>query len=159
MKLLPTRRTRVLAGVVAGCAVAAAVATTVVSASAIAAPPARLVVLVNCAGAAQVKPHGYVLSCADAGDSLMKLHWVSWAGTAYGTGTEHIHVCFPSCAASKKYANYPVLVVLWRTESRPGHSGQKYFSRLTEIRTGRLALPHSRNLSRTMTWDLPSSGG
>lgn len=155
---LPSRRTRLLAGVVAGCAVAAAVATTAVSASATAAPAAGSVVLVSCSGAGQVKPHGYILTCADAGDSLIRLHWVSWGGVAYGRGTEHIHVCYPSCAQSDKYKNYPVLVVLWRAQARPGHAGQRYFSRLTEIRTGSLILPHSPRLARTMTWGIPPNG-
>ena len=155
---LSSRRTRLFAGIAASCAVAAAVATTAATAAATAAP-AGSVVLVNCSGMAQVKPHGYILACADAGDSLIKLHWVSWAGTAYGRGTEHVHDCYPYCAASKKYVNYPVLVVLWRAEPRPGHAGQRYFTRLTEIRTGSLTLPHFHKLPRTATWDLTAAGG
>jgi hypothetical protein len=156
---LPSRRRRLLAGLAAGCAVAAALATTAASASATPAAAAKPIVLVNCSGAAQVKPHDYILTCADAGDVLIRMHWVSWAGAAYGRGTEHIHDCYPYCAASTKYVNYPVLVVLWRAEPRPGHAGQKYFSRLTEIRTGSLALPHFHNLPRTMTWRIPAAGG
>jgi hypothetical protein len=159
---LSSGRGRVLAGIVAGCALAAAMATTAVAAttgSAAASPAAaKPVVLVNCSGAGQVKPHDYTLACADAGDSLTRMHWVSWANVAYGRGTEHIHDCYPYCAASKKFVTYPVLLVLWRPESRPGHAGQRYFSRLTEIRTGSLALPHFHNLPRTMTWDIPPNG-
>jgi hypothetical protein len=155
---LSSRRTRLLAGIVAGCAVAATVATTAVSASATAAPAARSVVLVNCSGAGQVKPHGYILTCADAGDSLIRLHWVSWAGVAYGSGEEHLHICYPSCAASTKYVNYPALVVLWRAEARPGHADQRYFSRLTVIHTGSLAVPHQQKLPRTKTWGILPNG-
>jgi hypothetical protein len=75
---------------------------------------------------------------------------VSWGSVAYGRGIERIHDCYPSCVQSDKWVNYPVLVVLWRAEAQ---SGQKYFSRLTEIRTGSLALPHLHNLRRTMTWN------
>jgi hypothetical protein len=146
---LSSKRARLLGGIVACCAVAAASATSVASASATTSAP-KSVVLVNCGGTGQVKPREYILTCADAGDVLMKLHWVSWGSVAYGRGTEHIHDCYPYCAASDKYVNYPVLVVLWRAETQ---SGQKYFSRLTEIRTGSLALPHFHNLPRTMTWD------
>ncbi|HTZ93832.1 MAG TPA: hypothetical protein VMB74_15675 [Streptosporangiaceae bacterium] len=156
---LSSRRARLLGGVVAGCAVAAALVTSAASAATTAAPAARSVVLVNCAGTGQVRPHGYILTCADAGDSLTGLHWVSWAHVAYGSGTEHIHDCYPYCAASKKYYNYPVLIVLWRAEAWPGHAGQKYFTRLTEIRTGSLVLPHFHDLARTMTWDLSADGG
>ena len=84
----------------------------------------------------------------------MSLHWVSWGATAYGRGIERIHDCYPYCAAPGTTSiSYPVLVVLWRAET---HSGQRYFSRLTETRTGSLALPHFHNLPRTMTWrELP----
>lgn len=149
---LSSRRARLLGGIVACAAVAAACATSAASASATPSP-AKSIVLVNCAGTGQVKPREYILTCADAGDSLFRLHWVSWGSTAYGQGTEHIHVCYPSCAQSDKYVNYPVLVVLWRAEEQ---SGQQYYSRLTEIRTGSLVLPHAPNLPRTMTWkELP----
>jgi hypothetical protein len=149
---LSSKRARLLGVIAASCAVVAACATSASSASA-AASAARSVVLVNCAGTGQVKPRDFTLTCADAGDVLIKLHWVSWGTVAYGSGTERIHDCYPYCAASDKYVSYPVLVVLWRAKT---HSGKKYFSRLTEIRTGSLALPHFRNLPRTMTWtELP----
>jgi hypothetical protein len=106
-----------------------------------------------------VKPREYILTCADAGDVLIRLHWVSWGTDAYGRGTEHIHDCYPYCAGSTTYINYPVLVVLWRAEARPGHAGQKYFTRLTEIHTGSLVLPHFHNLPRTETWKLSSEAG
>jgi hypothetical protein len=145
---LSLKRARLLGGIVACCAVAAASATSVASASATTSAP-KSVVLVNCGGTGQVKPREYILTCADDGDGLTRLHWVSWGSTAYGRGTEYIHVCYPSCAQSDKYVNYPVLVVLWRVKTQ---SGQQYFSRLTEIRTGSLVLPHAHNLPRTMTW-------
>jgi hypothetical protein len=155
---MSSRRAKLAAGIIAGCAVVAA-ATSAATAAAAPAPAAKPVVLVNCSGGAQVKPRSYILTCADAGDGLIRLHWVSWGDVAYGSGTEHIHDCYPYCAASDKYYNYPVLVVLWRPEARPGHAGQSYFTRLTEIRTGSLVLPHFSNLSRTYTWDLAPEEG
>src|SRR6202035_4091104 len=67
-------------------------------------------VLVNCAGRAQVRPGGYVLTCADGNDYLAGLHWVSWSGgAAFGRGTEHVNDCIPNCAEGHFHA-YPVLV-------------------------------------------------
>jgi hypothetical protein len=61
---------------------------------------------------------------------------VSWKSVAYGSGTLKVNSCNPNCATGK-YIRYPVLTVLWRAESRPRHAGQRYFSRLTFIFTGK----------------------
>jgi hypothetical protein len=121
-----------------------------------AAPVARVShpVVVTCSGTAQERPSRYVLACADYGDYVAGVQWVSWKNVAFGAGTEHIHGCYPSCAASNVWYTYPVLLTLWRPEARPGHTGERYFTRLTEIRTGSLKLPHYKNLPRTYTWPL-----
>lgn len=94
------------------------------------------VVVVNCTGQDQVRPASFVLTCADANDSLTGVHWVSWGSSeAFGSGTEQENTCTPSCAAGK-FVSYPALVVLWRPEPLPGHPGVKYFSRVTRIYTG-----------------------
>jgi hypothetical protein len=125
-----------------------------------AAPPsaARPVVLVNCADKAVVRPGQFVLTCADANDLVTGLHWVSWRGVAFGSGTEHVNDCVPNCAAGRTFS-YPVLITLWRPQARPGHPGQRFFSRLTEIRTGRLHKAKDSTLSRTQTFQLWGSIG
>ena len=86
------------------------------------APTARTVV-VNCAFKQQTRPSEFILTCADAGDVLAHLHWVSWgSGAAFATGIEQINNCTPNCAAGK-FINYPVLVNLWRPEPLRGHPG------------------------------------
>jgi hypothetical protein len=150
-----------LAQAIAGAASCAIIAgfVTVAASSASAAPQSRSrVVIVNCVGKAQVKPSQFVLTCADYGDYLTGMHWVSWKNVAFGIGTEHIENCYPSCASTtNKFYTYSVLLTLWR--ARSAHGGSRYFSRLTEIRTGSLKLPHDPNLSRTQTWGLGASGG
>ena len=115
-------------------------------------PASGPVVLVNC-GTAQVKPSGFTLACADDGAYLTNLHWVSWSNVAFGTGTEHLNACYPACDSGLFYT-YPVLVTVWRAQGRPGHAGQKYFSRMTVIHTGKLSRKHERALPVTQTFPL-----
>jgi hypothetical protein len=92
-------------------------------------------VVINCSSKEQVRPSNFILTCADAGDGLANLHWVSWGPTAaFATGTEQINDCTPNCAAGK-FINYPVLVNLWRPEALPGHPGTLYYSRVTRVYT------------------------
>ena len=96
---------------------------------------ARSAVVVNCLDKQQIRPSSFILTCADAGDVLTRVHWVSWgASEAFGTGTEMIKTCKPNCAECG-FASYPVLITLWRAESPPGHSGVAYFTRATRIYT------------------------
>jgi hypothetical protein len=108
---------------------------------------------------AQIRPSGFVLTCADDGDFLDRLRWVSWAASAaFGSGIESIHDCVPYCAASRTWHTFPVLVVLWRPESWPGHHDRSYFTRLTEIYTGqrpRYQVPHGQSYPQAVTWGLP----
>lgn len=74
---------------------------------------ARRFVLWDCAGKALVEPSSYILTCADAGMSLLGMHWVRWQpGYATGTGTEAEKACTPSCAAGGKDLTYRVNVTL-----------------------------------------------
>jgi hypothetical protein len=92
-------------------------------------------VVVNCSRKQQTRPSLFILTCADAGDVLAGLHWVSWASAAaFATGIEQINDCTPDCAAGK-FIKYPVLVDLWRPEPLPGHPGVRYFSRVTRVYT------------------------
>ena len=93
----------------------------------------RSVVVVNCLGKQQTRPSSFILTCADANDALSGLHWVNWAASqAFGTGTEVVNSCTPDCAGGK-LVSYPALIALWRPEPLPGHSGVRYFTRITRI--------------------------
>jgi hypothetical protein len=95
---------------------------------------AQSAVVVNCLDKQQSRPSSFILTCADAGDVLTRVHWVNWASEAFGTGTEMIKTCKPNCAEGG-FASYPVLITLWRPEPLPGHSGVLYFTRATRIYT------------------------
>ena len=152
MKLL-SKRAGVISGVVAGAAAVAAIAASGVGFAATTAP--KPVVMVDCSGA-HVKPATFNRLCGDGSDYVTGMHWVSWRGVAYGSGTEHVNDCNPSCASGKIYT-YPVLLTAWRALPRPHHPGQRYFSRLTEIHTGSLTRPHAARLPLTFTWHLAPS--
>ena len=58
--------------------------------------------------------------------------------------------------------SFPVLVTLWRAEPRPGHPGQRYFTRLTLIYTGSRTYRADhilRHLPVTATDPLSAYGG
>jgi hypothetical protein len=92
-------------------------------------------VVVDCSYQQQTRPSWFILTCADAGDVLADMQWVSWGSTAaFATGVEQINDCTPDCVAGK-FIKYPVLVDLWRPEPLPGHPGARYFSRVTRVYT------------------------
>jgi hypothetical protein len=92
-------------------------------------------VVVNCLFKDQTRPSNFILTCADAGDVLARLHWVNWGTTAaFATGVEQINDCTPDCAGGK-FINYPVLVNLWRPEPIKGHPGTFAFTRVTRVYT------------------------
>jgi hypothetical protein len=141
--MLSSKRARAIAALVASCGAAAAAVAITAGPAAAAPAAAKPVVIVNCAGKAQVKPSSVVLTCADGGIGLEKLTWVSWKGVAFGSATEYENDCYPYCASGKaKVYTFPVLVTVWGARSRPGHAGQQYFSELTIIHTGSLSRPH-----------------
>ena len=116
-------------------------------------------VVINCLFKSQTRPSSLILTCADAGDVLAQLHWVSWGSTAaFATGIEQINNCTPYCAAGK-FINYPILVDLWRPEPLPGHPGVLYFSRVTRVYTANRPPLYSCNgthtcYPQTATFDL-----
>ncbi|HET7013696.1 MAG TPA: hypothetical protein VFI65_07285 [Streptosporangiaceae bacterium] len=142
----------------AGLATAASAATAVVlvAGPASAGPTASAgsqVILVNCNGGGLVKPATYDVGCMPSQEFVSGLSWTSWKSTAYGSGTLKVNNCNPSCAAGH-FVKFPILVVLWRAVPQPHHAGQKYFSRLTWIFTGkRPSVVHSP--AQTLT--LPAS--
>lgn len=140
-------RGRVRAAAIALCGIAA-IATTACAAPAHAtaagrqqpmaftAAAAGVPVVVDCAVHAQTRPGQYVLACADGNAYLARLHWATWGSSAaFADGISTFNDCVPTCVAGHGHS-FPVLVALWRPEPLPGHSGQRYFTRLTIIYTG-----------------------
>ncbi|HEY8044611.1 MAG TPA: hypothetical protein VIF35_10120 [Streptosporangiaceae bacterium] len=136
-------RIAVAAGLLALSGTVTATALAVVPASAGSSP----VVMVSCAGQGQVRPGGYDVGCT-ANELLRTLYWQTWRGTAYGNGVLKVDDCTPTCAQGK-YIDYPVLIVLWRPTSWPGHAGHRYFSRMTWIFTGKR--PGHAHAAQTLT--------
>ncbi len=121
--------------VLAGTATAAVLVAGPASAKPAASASSHQVVLVNC-GTGEVKPAIIEPGCMASQEFFAGLHWSVWTSTAYGSGSLKVNNCQPSCAQGK-FVKFPVLVVLWRAQARPGHAGQRYFSRLTMIFTGK----------------------
>jgi hypothetical protein len=69
--------------------------------------------VLTCLGHPETKPGNYLLSCADANASWMKVIWSSWgAKTASGTGDLYQNDCSPNCAAGH-FHTYPAKITLW----------------------------------------------
>jgi hypothetical protein len=101
-----------------------------------AAAAASVPVVVDCAVHAQTRPGQYILACADGGAYLAGLHWATWgSSSAFADGISTFDDCVSNCVAGRGHS-FPVLVALWRPEARPGHPGERYFTRLTVIYTG-----------------------
>jgi hypothetical protein len=133
------------------------------------APPAAaavtsvsLPVVVDCAVQGQTRPGRYDLACADGGGYLSGLHWASWGpAAAFADGFSTVNDCVPSCAGGHGHS-FGVLVALWRAQTRPGHAGQRYFTRLTIIYTGShsyRAGGTTHQLPATATYPLSPFGG
>jgi len=123
---------------------------------------ARVPVLVNCAMKAQTRPRQYILACGDGNFYLDKLNWAAWgSSSAFAEGINTFNDCVPFCAAGH-FHSFPVLAALWRAEPRPGHVGQRYFTRLTLIYTGNRTYSAGGKLHRfpaTATYRLSVLGG
>ncbi len=172
MMTQPTRG-RVRAAAIALCGVAA-IATAGCAASAQATAAARqqplavtatagsVPVVVDCAVHAQTRPGQYILPCADGAAYLAGLHWASWGSSAaFADGISTFNDCVPACVGGHGHS-FPVLVALWRPEPRPGHAGERYFTRLTIIYTGSRAYSAGGNLYHrpvTATYPLSEYGG
>lgn len=96
------------------------------------------VVVFDCRGRAEMRPTGFVLTCADANSYLTSLKWSSWnAGSARGTGIWHINDCVPNCAQGH-FLSYPVDVTFWRSHPVTSKPGELYFTRATMSETSPL---------------------
>jgi hypothetical protein len=123
---------------------------------------AGLPVVVDCAVHGQTRPGQYTLACADGNAYLGGLRWASWgASAAFAEGVSSFDDCVPNCVTGHGHS-FPVLVDLWRAEPRPGHPGQRYFTRLTLVYTGNrtyTAGGHQYHLPETATYPLSPYGG
>lgn len=119
-------------------------------------------VLINCLEHGDVRPGGYVFTCADANSYLTGLHWVTWTGRdAFATGTYAFNDCTPSCVQGHLHS-FPALVLVWRPEPWPGHPSARYFSRMTMVLDGNrtyTAGGHVHTLPVTTAGPLSTSGG
>jgi hypothetical protein len=145
-----------------GTAAAAASGTAAAAAGSTAAAAAGSApVAVNCAGHGQVRPHQYVLTCADGNNYLAALHWASWGSAGFARGRNTLNDCIPDCV-SGHFHSFPVLAVLWRAEPWAGHPGERYFSRITVIYSGQRTYRAGGRVHRlpaTSTSPLSPSGG
>jgi hypothetical protein len=124
---------------------------------------ASIPVVIDCAGHGQVRPSQYILPCADGKAALARLSWAVWGSSSAfaAAGISTFDDCIPSCVAGH-YHQFPVLAALWRAEARPGHPGQRYFTRLTIIYTGLRSYRAGGQLHvlpLTVTYPLSPAGG
>ena len=151
---LTRARSLFAAGVIAVAGTATTAVLVAVPASAKPAAPASAsssqTVLVNCNNGV-VKPKLFEPGCMASQEFFSKLSWTNWASNAFGSGTFDINSCDPSCA-NGKLQKLPVLVVAWKAQAWPNHSGKKFFSRLTVIFTGKLPKgTHATSTTLTLT--------
>jgi hypothetical protein len=93
--------------------------------------------IITCLNKGRVRPTSYILACGDGSDYLARLHWESWtSGLATATGKFILNTCTPSCAQGKFLTNQ-VIVVLWRPAAVPHWHGQRQFTEMTIIYTGK----------------------
>lgn len=170
MTAQPARR-RVKAAALALCGIAV-LATTACAATASAAPAGAQgqqgaattapTVIVNCSQKTQVRPSSYILACADGNAYVGSLNWSAWgSSSALASGTSTFNDCTPNCLSGHGHT-FPALVVLWRAQSLPGHSGVRYFTEMTIIYTGNrtyAAGGKMQHLPQTQTVPLSNFGG
>jgi hypothetical protein len=123
---------------------------------------ARPPVIIDCLRKGQVRPSNFIFTCADANSGLTRMQWPTWGSSAYGTGTYFQNDCVPNCAEGKMFY-FPTVVVLWRPQPLPHSPAVQYFTRMTQILTGRHCLPAPGGkrlcLPVTSTVHLSTSGG
>lgn len=155
-------RGRAAVAALSGLAAIAAAACGALGPAAAAGRTASVPVVVSCTGHTQTRPGGYILACGDGNAYLTGLHWAAWGtASAFAAGTDTFKVCIPTCTAGRKHS-FPVLAALWRAEPLPAHSGERYFTRLTLIFTGRRSYQaggKTYHLNQTKTYPLSASGG
>jgi len=102
-------------------------------------------------GEAVPRPSDIVLTCADAGISLIRLAWRDWgAARAVAAGIRRQNDCEPDCADGH-FHNYPARVVAYA----PGIvAGRRAYTRLEVTTVGR----HPSNIKTVEVWSLTATG-
>ncbi len=86
-------------------------------------------VVITCVGTSVVKPKQIVITCADAGVSVVKITWSTWTpNRATGRGTLAWNTCLPEDCASGIVQKYRARITLGRVASGPGVTA---FTRMT----------------------------
>jgi hypothetical protein len=148
-------RVRIMAAAagLAACGVAAGIvaAATPAAAGPASAAATRVVLVNQCNGKGQVRPHPNIAlpGCMTANELIGHASWTSWGSTAFGAGDLEVNNCNPSASCGpSQFTKYPILIVLWRAEKWQG--GGRYFSRMTWIYTGKK--PRHSAATNTITW-------
>ena len=116
-------------------------------------PAWNTTVLIACGAKPTVLPPVFVLSCADANNQLIGLHWRSWTPhAAFGHGIQAINTCVPNCAAGH-FRKHDVLVLAWGIKQL--RNGDWYFTHLTLVYTQKRPPIHT---PRSITYALTSRG-
>lgn len=94
-------------------------------------------VIINCMSKGEVRPSSFMLACGDGSQYLSRLRWAGWTrGLASGTGKFTFNTCTPSCAQGK-FITSKVIVVLWHVAGVPHRPGERQFSMMTVIYSGK----------------------
>jgi len=109
-------------------------------------------VFVNDCGTPSIKPDSLTQFCADAGVSVIHIHWSSWSAKgAAGSGTLAINSCDPYCAAGK-YSYTPVRIELSGLKVLDGKSYLRNVV-LTVLRGAKLNIPKNmRSVPGGLRW-------
>lgn len=132
-------------------AAAGTISGTALAASAAPAASHQVVLVNQCTGKGQVRPHPNIPlpGCMTSNELIGKAHWTTWGSTAYGSGDLEVNNCTPSSSCGpSKFTKYPILIVLWR--AKPWQGGGRNFSRMTWIYTGKR--PRHAAVTNTITW-------
>ena len=117
---LPTHSTRPLSRAAAlGLALALAPTAAFAATASLQSPVAKASAphLVGCNESSDVRPTRFNPICNDGADTVIKLHWSVWSGSAaLGTGEFYTHSCVPNCA-NGTVRLYAVDVSAWRLRS------------------------------------------
>jgi hypothetical protein len=98
-------------------------------------------VLLNCSLKPVVAPRTFIITCADAGIGARDLLWTSWTSKlASGYGTFWENDCKPNCA-NGHFHYYPSLEMVWGSATVKGHLGDRRYTKLTVIFTGKTRPP------------------
>jgi len=145
-------RVLALAALLAFAAVLLSGVSVVVGVSAPSVSHAATQVFVNDCGTPSIKPDSLTQFCADAGVSVIHIHWSSWSAKgAAGSGTLAINSCDPYCAAGK-YSYTPVRIELSGLKVLDGKSYLRNVV-LTVLRGAKLNIPKNmRSVPGGLRW-------